>query len=119
MDPSPGDPFALLEQAFEMTAAALRQTEDPGERASRLAGAVRALWPAAPASLCRLTENGREHLRVVGQNGRPGPDERAFPPEAPEGGRWLLQEVGHPARAVLGLALPAGAAPQAEAPLRQ
>jgi C4-dicarboxylate-specific signal transduction histidine kinase len=127
MEPSPGDLFTLLEQAFDLTAAALRQTESPAERAARLAGVVRALWPAAPGALCRLTEDGRGHLRVLDQDGRAvsgppsdsGEGDQAFPPPAPAGCRWILQEVGSPARAVLGLALPAEVAAEAEGPLRQ
>jgi signal transduction histidine kinase len=127
MDPSPGDLFALLEQAFDLTAAVLRQTESPAERADRLAGVVRGLWPAAPASFCRLPEHGRGHPRVPDQDrqamsGPPsglGESERASPPEAPAGCRWILQDVGSPARGVLGLALPTEVAAQAEGPLRK
>jgi signal transduction histidine kinase len=113
--PSP-DPLTLLAQAFDATTAALRQSADPAERATRLAGVVRALWPPAAASLCRLTEGGRDHLAVAAEGGRPEDGAPAFPPEAPAGCRWLLQEVGRPARAVVGLALPAGAGPAEGSP---
>jgi signal transduction histidine kinase len=123
MSSSPADPFTLLQEAFDLTSAALRRTEDPGERAAALAAALRPLWPAAPFGACRLRAGGQDHVRVVAEAGRPAPAAAPgadFPPALPAGLRWVVQEI--PSRAVpgaLALALPEGAGPEAEAPPRQ
>ena len=104
MDPSPADPLTLLEQAADLTAAALRQARDPAERASRLAQVVQALWPSAPATYCRLTAAGTA-------------DGSDAPPSPPAGCRWALQNIAGDgaAHGVLGLALPAEVGAEAEA----
>jgi signal transduction histidine kinase len=118
MSPSPADPFAQLQAAFDQTSAALRRTDNPGERAAALADALGSLCPSAPARACRLAAGGQEHVRVVAEGGQ-ATSAASFPPPLPQGLRWVVQEVPGASPGGLAVALPEGADPEAEAPLRR
>lgn len=70
MNRSQTEILAALGRCRESIAAALRQTDDPAQRAALLTETLRSLWPAAPLYACLLWQEGRPALNVRDEAGR-------------------------------------------------
>jgi signal transduction histidine kinase len=68
------DALATLTRNRLLIEAVLRQTDDPAQRATLLAGILRSLWPGSPLYACRFAVAGHSHISVQDEAGNPRPE---------------------------------------------
>lgn len=66
--------LAALNRSRALLEAVLRATDDPAERAARLADLLRALWPSSVLCACRLQAEDHAHACVLDKAGRLHPE---------------------------------------------
>ncbi len=90
---TPSDSLQALGGALDAAIGALRAADDPCERASALAGALRLLWPSCPLWACLLRAGGTAYLSVVDGEGQFQAVEAPALPSAPVGHRWITEPI--------------------------